>query len=230
MSEKPFVKWKLEEIQPRIFHLQFDNHYDVSMHFLRYQENYESPEWKNKIFTILEFMEWYAKNECKWETDKGKKKERVQMFSYPGDWGGFNVPCYVFDRLTRDDIPDFNEYDKFMQSIVDSIRSMGHSRFYLIGTKKDTDSTCIVDHEVSHGLFYTNRHYRDDALALYHDTDERVRDLLKDWMLKSGYCEEVIIDETIAYLATGLPDKLVVNKLCKKAMAPYKALFKETVA
>ena len=38
--KKPYT---VKEIKPRIFLLSFKDHYDLCMHFVRYQEFYESP-------------------------------------------------------------------------------------------------------------------------------------------------------------------------------------------
>lgn len=70
---------KLQKITDKIYHLHFDKQYDLAMHFLRYQEYYECPNdrfYKNS-FTLAEFMHWYAKE--------------YGSFSYPEDWGGFNL-------------------------------------------------------------------------------------------------------------------------------------------
>jgi len=44
---------------------------------------------------------------------------------------------------------------------------------------------------------------------------------LQDWLIKGTYCQEVVLDETHAYLATGLPDKLKKDEACKKARRPF---------
>lgn len=222
------MEWKFEKLYPGIFHLQFANHYDACMHFLRYQENYESPEWRGKQFTLLDYMEWYAKTQCEWKKERGKKKVPVQMFSYPGDWGGFNIPSYVFDRTTPDVIPDFNRYDKFMQAIVDSIREMGVDKFYLIGTVAGPNAEKYLDHEVAHGFYYTCDEYHEAVNAVYYDkTPLEVCHKLKDWLEDAGYCDAVLVDESHAYLATGLPDKLKDDVDCKKARAPFQRLFRK---
>ena len=55
------MKYTLKEIKGGIFLVEFDNQYDLAMTFLRYQEFYESPKFKGKRFTIIDFMEWYSK-------------------------------------------------------------------------------------------------------------------------------------------------------------------------
>jgi len=225
--------WSLEKLYPGIFHLSFAHPYDTAMHFLRYQENYESPFWRNKDFSLIQYMEWYAKNECrwlqKWKKASVKTDATSHMFSYPGDWGGFNVPSYVFDRITRDSTPDFNRYDCFMESITGAIRLQGYKKFYLIGTTPGPKSHEYLDHEVCHGFYYTSTHFKEQADGLLEDVSSDAKMYLEDWLLDGGYCEEVVDDETVAYFATGLPDKLKKNTKCKDACKPFQSLLKATV-
>lgn len=223
------MKWRLETLYPGIFHLRFANAYDAAMHFVRYQENYESPVWRDKVFTLVEFMDWYAKDQSKGWSNKGTaQRGKFEMFSYPSDWGGFNVPSYVFDRLNYDTIPDINTYDEFMQSVVQVIRCTSVDKFYLIGTTDGPDVDGYLDHEISHGLYYTNETYREDAEALLEAADPTVVTRITDSLLGGGYCEEVIKDECIAYLATGLSTELEKWKPGLKAQPPFEKLLQAT--
>ncbi len=219
------MKWKLEQLYPGVYHLNFANRYDLCMHFLRYQEYYEGEEHRGKIFTIFDYMEWYAKSSSTHKTRKGKK---TQVFTYPGDWSGFNVPSYVFEALNPSTIPDGNRYDAFMRQIA--LLAMGlekTGRWYLIGTSSDLGSPSglttkdILAHEIAHGFYYTNHQYRDAVQELYEKIPAGVRSKLQDWLLERTYCQEVVLDETHAYLATGLPDKLKKDEACKKARRPF---------
>ena len=79
----------LYKISGNIFCLKFDNNYDLCMHFLRAQEFYESPfpEFKGKNFNLIDYMEKYA------------KAYGDNVFTYPGDWCGFNIPSNVLKVL-----------------------------------------------------------------------------------------------------------------------------------
>ncbi len=223
------MHWRLETLYPGIFHLRFANAYDCAMHFVRYQENYESPVWRDKVFTLVEYMDWYAKTQSEnWENKTTAQREKFEMFSYPSDWGGFNVPSYVFDRLDLHTIPDINTYDEFMQSVVGLIRSTGVDKFYLIGTTDGPESDGYLDHEISHGLIYTNEPYRLAAEALLEAVDFTVVTRITDGLLSGGYCEEVMVDECIAYLATGLSTELEKWKPGLKAQPPFEKLLQAT--
>ena len=83
------MKYSLTKVQDKIWHLTFDCRYDLSMHFLRYQEFYECPnsKFRGKKFTIFEFMKWYS------------FKYSDGCFEYPIHWAGFNIPIKIFKEI-----------------------------------------------------------------------------------------------------------------------------------
>lgn len=218
------MKWKLEKLYPSIYHLSFKSHYDLGMHFVRYQEFYEGPSHRGQIFSLLDYMEWYATN----HSTLTYKKKTSKAFTYPGDWDGFNLPSSVFDRLTPSVIPDYNKYDEFMRAIALLCTSLEKKSgpWYLIGTSEESNKGCL-DHEIAHGLYYTNIHYRDTAQEMVFDLPDNVRGKLRGWLEDEGYCEEVMIDECNAYLSTGLPEDLHKDAACKKARRPFTREFKK---
>lgn len=193
ISECPSFGARLERVLDKVFFLNFTNHYDMAMCFLRYQEYYESPnpDFYRSDFKILDFMEWYAKNQSK----KG-------IFSYPDDWAGFNIPSFVFNVQ----IFDPNKYDAFMQSTRKQIRSLlkkeGKSQeFYLI------DSVGIsgaFEHELAHGLYYTNAKYQKAVATLLKKANKKIINATRDAVREMMYSESVVDDEVQAYLSTGL--------------------------
>ena len=72
--------FSLKQLMQRVWHLHFDHHYDLTMHFFRYQEYYESPKFKQSNIQLVDLMDWYSKN-----MGDG-------IFTYPKDWSGFNLP------------------------------------------------------------------------------------------------------------------------------------------
>jgi len=70
-----FLKKKISE---DIYLLVFKNQIDLTSTLLRFQEHFESPKFKDKIFSHKEFVNWYS---------KGK-----EGFTYFKDWSGFNFP------------------------------------------------------------------------------------------------------------------------------------------
>lgn len=206
--------FKFEQIKDRVFHLSFENQYDLAMHFLRVQEFYESPndEFRNKIFTILDFMEWYSK-------DHGNK------FTYTHDWSGFNVPSSVINKVYgTNGIQDINKYDKFMQKIRDLIRSTTDGKYYLIGSCYNDSGT--FSHEIAHATWYLDEDYRQAQIENINNLDPALREQIAKALVGMGYTDEVIDDETQAYMSTGLAQKLTKIKNIDKNRKAFINTFK----
>jgi len=198
------MKYKLREIKDGIFLAEFDNHYDLAMTFLRYQEFYESanPKFKGRRFIILDYMEWYSKNH------KG-------LFTYPADWAGFNIPMSVVFEVQSSypgmgPIKDFNKYDELMKQIVLKIekkkerksngyRSMGKK--YIIGALEGKKS--VMKHEIAHGLYHVYPYYKIDMDKLYSKLSKESKKKLEVEFESMGYHKSVWKDEAQAYLSTG---------------------------
>ena len=183
--------FRLEELGSRIFHLSFESRYDLAMHFLRFQEFYEcpNPKFRGKPFTIIDFMEWYS-------------KENNNKFTYPDDWSGFNLPSTVMEQVFFNMIPDENKYDKFMKSVFNLIKTRGYDKFYIIGTQLDDKET--VKHEIAHGMWFLNMDYRKFQQDNISKMNETARTKMAQVLVDMGYTNEVIEDEIQAYMSTGL--------------------------
>lgn len=174
-----------------ILHIRFPNQYELTSTFLRFQEVYESPNFRNKVFTHEEYFDWYAQ-EC-------------GNMTYFSDWHGFNLPDYAFDKFLRGDFDPLWNKEKELLSLIDD--NFDSSRglvvelqrpYYVIGTWRDNE----LAHEVIHGLYYTNKQYKEQVDLLIKHTDENIREPLERAILKH-YDKSVLIDETNAYILTG---------------------------
>ena len=190
--------FRLRKIYEHIYMLTFQDQYDVGMHFLRYQEFYESPcnRFRDKPFKLLDFMRWYATER---EGSDGN-------FTYTTDWAGFNVPSWVFEQLFVElNIPDENQYDASMRAIYETIRQREvDDKFYLIGC---IDKGPAIEHELAHGLWHVEPKFRNDMLHLIAELKERhlnAYNALEKALLKEGYSYTMLHDEIQAYLSTGL--------------------------
>lgn len=216
--------WKLKKVAPKIYLLTFGNKYDLALHFLRYQEYYENPneQFFNQSFTIVDFMEWYSKN------------EGGGSFTYPHDWIGFNVPGSVFRDLLEKGITDFNKYDHFMIDIVEYIQNKLNGNkwdFYLIGAQHDNEST--IEHELAHAFFYTDKEYRNKVSQIAAYKYCELYSAFKKFLTNSMYNEYVHLDEFQAYFATGLLDLEDIEEIAdfdrdiKLAKNDFSAIFNE---
>lgn len=203
--------FQLKKIKDRIYLLTFDDQYDLCMHFLRYQEFYESPKFKGRNFEIIDYMNWYHR---KYSDDK--------TFTYANDWSGFNIPGKIIFELNPI-VKDPNRYDRFMLSIAEYIGSKAED-FYLIGAH--TNDLDVIDHELAHGMYYTDDKYHEDMNDLLFKLPVESRRNLYTILEKIGYDTYVLYDEAQAFLATGLVDKLDTEEFQKLTPA-FEELFKQ---
>ncbi len=186
--------YKTIQITKNIILLRFKSKKEITSTMLRFQEYYESPEFKNKIFTLNEFKIWYTKN-----SPNGKKTNK---FTYYNDWSGFNIPDYCFDPFING---DFNPLTKKEQKILKTISSL-KKPFYIIAVYKD-DSLL---HEVKHGLFHVNSDYKNEVLKVLNKYKLKKQ---RKKIQELGYHEDVLNDELHAY--TEILPILLQEKLIK---------------
>lgn len=203
-------EYKLRKLRDHVYLLTFEKQYDLNMHFLRAQEYYESAndEFRGKPFSLWEYIRWYA-------VDRDGSKG---TFTYTTDWSGFNIPSTVLEKLYFGDVlAKINEpltpYDKTMIDICTQLRSMeGDAKYYLAGA---TEKGSALDHEMAHALWFVEPEYRREQEANLAHMDKKygkdARKLIRDALIKEGYCDDVVDDESQAYLSTGLGGLLESN-------------------
>lgn len=197
------LPFKIKQVKPRIFLFEFTDQYNMNMHFLRYQEFYESPnpKFRNKSFTIFDFMEWQAKTE-----GNGN-------FTYPTAWSGFNIPSNKFYECLEFGIDNINKYDENMDyAFGQCVNKLGYretvdTKFYIIGALKGNEKT--LQHEICHGLFYLNTEYKKEATKLVKALPKRIRISMEKMLTKYGYTKQVFIDEINAYFSTDTKHNLI---------------------
>ena len=165
-----------------------------NMLFCRFQEHYESPEFKQKKFKMTDYIKWYKK-----DNDK---------FTYTDDWSGFNLPSETIEDCLSG-IEDENDWDIMMRSIIETIKSEESGKFYLLGVEEMVmGGEDVLDHEISHGMFYTDPQYKSEIFELIRQMDLKDREMMTKIILDYGYDESVVDDEIGAYLTTGLASKM----------------------
>jgi len=173
---------KIEKISDKIIHVQYERQEDLAAAFVRLQEYYESPEFKDKIFTFGQFRKWYA--------------ETFGAWTYLKDWQGFNVPASAFAPFVQGLFDPLMENEKIL---VDLFRGRTDG-FYVIGTYEGCDEPGVFEHEVCHALYRTVPNYR-------FEVDEYLRTIPSEElapvvakMVNLGYNKSVVWDEVHAYL------------------------------
>lgn len=208
------VEFSIKQVAKKIWHLNFSDSYDLTIHFFRYQEYYESPDMKKKNVQFVDLMENYSRT-----IGKGS-------FTYTKDWAGFNMPGdQIFERH-RAGISDPNRHDELMYSLACYIRSKEKSeKFYIIGTSNDDDwRNTTFNHELAHGLFYADEAYKARMTKYVEELPERVRSKIFGALKKWGYDEKFFVDECQAYMATGLQEGIDA-KMIVEHQSRFKRLF-----
>lgn len=180
--------FSFRRLRDRLYELRFEDRYEMCMTFLRYQEFYESPRYEGRKFTLAEYMSWYAKSQSK-----------NNSFSYPQDWGGFNIPADIIKKVRGSGIDDPNHYDALMSSIYTIISSQCDDA-YLIGVCRDAK---LDPHETTHAMWHIDTVYRNGCKSIFQETHPELIDKLKMILFEIGYTEVTALDEVQTYLTTG---------------------------
>tara|TARA_R110000824_G_scaffold102891_2_gene244756 strand:+ start:274 stop:945 length:672 start_codon:yes stop_codon:yes gene_type:complete len=195
---------------PGVIHVIYSKQTVLAKAFMRMQEFYESgiPGFKGKHFTRDEFKKAYAEM-----MGTGISYEE---FTYYDDWGGFNVPGDVARKFMKLFTPDFME-----KSLMKSIESHAplNKPFYVIGTF-ESGGDSIIDHELSHAFWHLHDDYREMMQGLVEGLPVRFRARLRRELGSMGYCEDVLDDETAAYLSTS--SVLELDELVNRTDIPWK--------
>ena len=156
-----------------------DRQYLAEM-FMRFQEYYESPEFKGKVFTVEEFAKWYA--------------TKYGGFTYSRDSYGFNIPSKVLEPFQKG---QFNPLTEKEQKLL-NLCSNTQGDFYVLGvTPKAEYFPETVKHEFIHGAFHVNKQYQSEVTKCIKNS--KVKEVSRG-LCKMGYHTDVFADEANAYI------------------------------
>ena len=182
---------KLKKLGDNIFLFTAKTQKELTLSFFRMQEFYESPleQLKGKEFNTFEFIDALM-------NDKGK-------ITYFSDWYGFNIPGNIVNKwIRKQSLNDYTIYEEKMFNQLDEA-GIDYDSYYIIGSLKTDKNT--IKHEIAHALYYTNKNYRSEMQKLNKELEKCYSDhylLMKECLLRMGYCKEVIDDEIQAYLSS----------------------------
>lgn len=186
-----------------IVRIRATSQHELSETFLRFQEHYESPEWRGKIFTVGQFRAWYSR-------EHGAN-------TYERDWSGYNIPSYVLEPFVRG---LFDPLTPAENALVNLFR-FRDGRFYIIGSQDDD----TLDHEECHALYYVSEAYRAavDAVLGRHAAELAP---VERCVRRMMYHPSVVPDEVHAYVSEGDEDWFLENRLefPKRVHAKLRAL------
>jgi len=166
-----------------LIHVQYSTQEALCKAFARFQEHYENPEFREKVFTLGQLREWYCKKRGSW--------------SYYSDWNGFNFPSYVLNAFKAG---SFDPLSPEERELFERLRYIP-GKFYVIGTHGKGDAETL-EHEKMHALYYFNDAYRKEIDSFLELTYPAKLSPLKNHLRELGYHEDVIQDEVHAYLGS----------------------------
>lgn len=160
-----------------IFLLRFETQYALASTFLRFQEHYESSRFRNRVFTLEQFMDWYAK--------------QFGAFTYYEDWAGFNIPSTALAAFSG------GEFDPLLRKEQQLLALFRNERrpFYIIGIAAEADLT----HELAHALYFTRPAYKQAVRSAMRGYDTSA---FAKRLAAMGYHRSVLADEVHAYLVS----------------------------
>ena len=192
-------KYTIERVSPAgAWLVTTDLPVDLGLLFLRAQEYYESgnPEFIGKQFTMMDYIRWYTLN-----------MSDEKSFTYFTDYVGFNIPGNMLDDYLQTVIHDLTSYDLVFARIIEGIKRLERNpKYYVIGAL--SKGLSVVEHEISHAMFYLKPAYRETATKLVNELEQEVIDKIMIELKKEGYSETVLFDEAQAYMSTGLLEAL----------------------
>jgi hypothetical protein len=187
-----------------IYLLRFKTQYELTSTFLRVQEHYESPRFHGRIFSLEQYMDWYA--------------VRYGNFTYYQDWSGFNVPSTALQPFYDGKFDPLSEKEQHLLGLFKQLKEP----FYVIGIY-DADAKGSLTHELAHALFFIDVDYRQAVLKAMrgYDTSKLAKQIAE-----AGYAKHVIPDETQAYIVSP-SEKLGSAPGLKALRRELRALFRQ---
>lgn len=186
---------KVISLAPQIFHVKFKAQQPLTKTFVRFQEYFESPHFRGTFFSLQDFRQWYIHH-----SPEGKKTGK---FTFYQDLGGFNIPCRILDPFYQG---RFNPLTREEKQLLATFVPYRAQRFYIIGTYGNRTQD-VLQHEIAHGLFYTNPRYRKEVLHILHKIPLQKRHEINRFLQQTQfYHHDVWLDETHAYVTSSLSD------------------------
>lgn len=166
--------------RPEIYLIESKSRQDLAQMFMRFQEYYESPEFKGKIFSVDEFVHWYT--------------QKYKAFTYTRDWYGFNIPASVLEPFRNGQFDPLTSKETNLLKLCEK----ADANSYIIGVTPNAEYFKeTVKHEFIHGAFHVNHFYRDEVKACLADNSIKEVSL---GLKKMGYHKDVFADETNTYV------------------------------
>lgn len=157
--------------------------------FMRFQEHYESPKFKDTIFTVGQLKKWYS--------------ETYGADTYVKDWRGFNFPSSILQPFREGLFDPLTKLEKQFLSLF----KYRYDNFYIIGANDEE----TIRHELAHALFNYSMQYKSQINQLCKTYQKELKKIAQ-YLLDKGYHSGVINDELQAYI-TDNDDEFILTNL-----------------
>ena len=174
-----FKRWK--RVAHKTYLLTFKSQQEMARTLIRFQEFYENPKYRGKVFSFKEIEAWW------------RKKGGGRM-TYYSDWSGFNFPSWVLEVFGE----SFKHITRRERSILNLFKRFKHP-FYVIAAVEGDEET--IDHELTHAMYEIARPYHIEVNQIISKHKKKLKPLFR-WLRKQGYANDPLIlaDEANAYL------------------------------
>lgn len=185
------------EILPNIFHFEFKSYRTMVRYFLRPQEYWESPVFKNKPFTHEEYKTWYSR------THDGK-------YDVEQTWAGCAMSETAFKPFFDGKFKKLRKEERTMLKIL---RPYKDKKYFVITSVVGDEDTLM--HEIAHALYGTNLSYRKKVKKILNTLSNNTSKFLHSELHAMEYDYERYSDELHAYLLEGIKTMMTFTTLPK---------------
>ena len=155
---------------------------------VRIQEFSDSAGFKDKIFTLEEFADWWTVNEGSW--------------NYYTDTNGLNFPGTNLRPFYMGEFSPLADKEKRILELFED--QMGRlDEIYIIGTYRMTDTI----HEEAHGLYYLDKQYRKKVDKELKNIPKRLRKAAYKELREGYYHPSTFKSEMNSYILDAKRDR-----------------------
>lgn len=173
-------------IKPKIAQVVFPSDLICSITCLRFVEYYESPEFKGKIFTLGDYLYWYAKT-----------YDDIDYFEY---FVAFNFPAAILTPFRNGLFNPLSKNEAWLVECLSKISDLD----YVIASSENSNR---VEHELLHALVYLFPDYEKMVLGIVKKF--KPIEILQE-LRYLGYSRFVMADEVNSYIAE--PGRCILGK------------------
>lgn len=187
---------KTTKISPTRILLEFPTKKELTLSMFRISEYFESDSdlIRGRKFTMDEFIDAYS-------DEDGELKKLPGGYTYFAFWDGYNVPKIEYNNFLK---LYTNELSQRELVILDAVKDLPDNG-YIIACEEGDDLT--LKHETSHGIFFENEEYRNQAIEIVKSIPGEVQESFIQDLVEMGYNQDVMVDEMHAYLVAYDPEE-----------------------